>query len=130
MVYESWETTWEKIKRQDAEAAEEAKALRIKEREYAKERAAAQQQKDYYLKTLATQASLEKRIAQMRMKGNEGKKTAVEASVSVKTKEVVPDLKPAAQEKDFHSQDPLVIFFDNRSKNKALADRLQAYCLD
>jgi Tfp pilus assembly protein PilE len=127
MVYESWETTWEKIKRQDAEAAEEAKALRIKEREYAKERAAAQQQKDYYLKTLATQASLEKRIAQMRMKTQ---KDAVEASVSVKTKEVVPDLKPAAQEKDFHSQDPLVIFFDNRSKNKALADRLQAYCLD
>ena len=150
MVYESWETTWEKIKRQDAEAAEAAKAIRIKEREYERERAVVQQQREYYLQTAATQSSLEKRIAQMRMKS--GQRPAVEASVSVKTKEVLPDAETAAQVKDFHSQvytlclcssfpqcdcllkpihnqDPLVIFFDDKAKTRSLADRLQASVL-
>lgn len=116
------QTTWEKIKRQDAEAEEAAKILRIKEREFQRDRQIAQQHRDYYEKTKQTQESLSKRIAQMGMKSTP--LAAVEASVSVKTKQVVEDPKPKRQEVDVHSQDPLVIFLDNKLKTKSLTDRL------
>ena len=119
----SFQTTWEKIKRQDAEAAEAAYTLRIKEREFHREKQFEQEQRDYYEKTQQTQDGLSKRIAQMRMKSTP--QTAVEASVSVKTKQAVEDSSQEKEVVDFHSQDPLVIFLDNKAKNKSLIDRLQ-----